>query len=171
MTAVISLLIVVALSLLVVRVGAVALMMTGLSQEVARFQALSAFSGTGFTTGEAEAIVKHPARRRIVAILIHLGSAGVVTAISTLLLSFIGAGQAAPERLLVLATGVLLLIGLARSHTLNRLLTPLIRHILSRYATLELTLPFFTCAKITASARSTSNRIVGWPASGLKSSA
>lgn len=138
MIAVASLLLVIALSLLVVRVGAVALIMTGLSEEVAQFQALSAFSGAGFTTDEAEAIVTQLARRRIVSYLIRLGAAGVVTAISTLMLSFIGAGQTAPGRLLVLLLGVLALIGLARSHTFNRLLTPVIKRALSGYATLDL---------------------------------
>lgn len=138
MIAVASLLFVLALSLLVVRVGAVALMMTGLSEEVARFQALSAFSGTGFTTSEAEAVVRHPARRRVIALLILLGSAGVVTAISTLMLSFLGAGTTAPARLLVLLLGGLAIGGLARSRAFNRALTPLIERALARYATLDL---------------------------------
>lgn len=93
MISVVSLLIVLALSMLVIRIGAVAFLMTGLSEEVAQFQALSAFSGAGFTTGEAENIVKHPARRRIASLLIRLGSVGVVSSIATLLLSFVGAGR------------------------------------------------------------------------------
>ena len=62
MFAVISLLAILSLSLLVVRIGAVALMMTGLSQEVASFRALSAFSGAVFTTGESELVVATPDR-------------------------------------------------------------------------------------------------------------
>ena len=138
MIAVISLLIVVVFSFLVVRVGAVALVMTGVSEDVAQFQALSAFSGAGFTTSESESIVSHPARRRVITLLIRLGSAGLVTAISTLMLSFVGAGQAAPERLLVLFLGLLAILWLAKSRTLNRALTPLIRRALARYTTLDL---------------------------------
>ncbi|PSB15035.1 TrkA-C domain protein [filamentous cyanobacterium CCP1] len=138
MVSVVSLLLVLALSMLVIRVGSVAFLMTGLSEEVARFQALSAFSGTGFTTDEAESIVKNPARRRIATQLIRLGSIGVVSAISTLLLSFVGSGQTAPERLLVLLLGVCVLIGLARSRAFNRVLTPLIERSLARYTTLDL---------------------------------
>ena len=41
-------------SALVVRIGAVAFEMTGLEKEKAGFQALSCFSGTGFTSREAE---------------------------------------------------------------------------------------------------------------------
>jgi len=126
MAAVVSLLLVVALSMLVIRIGAVAFTMTGLSEEISKFQALSAFSGAGFTTDEAETTVKTPARRRIVALLIRLGSAGVVTSIATLLLSFIGAGEATSQRLLALVLGVVVLVGLAQSEVLNRVLTPLI---------------------------------------------
>ena len=50
MVAVLSLLIVVTLSLLVMRIAAMALMLTGLSRETAHFQTRSAFTGTGFTT-------------------------------------------------------------------------------------------------------------------------
>lgn len=138
MVSVVSLLVVVALSMLVIRIGTVALSMTGLSEEVAKFQSLSAFSGTGFTTDEAETVVKDPARRRIATVLIRLGAIGVVSSIATLLLSFVGAGGATPERLLVLGLGVLALLTLARSRAFSRVLTPLIERVLARYTTLEL---------------------------------
>jgi len=41
-------------------------MMTGMEKKKARFQALSAFAGTGFTTKEAESVVNYPARRKII---------------------------------------------------------------------------------------------------------
>ena len=68
---------------LIVRAAAIAFMMTGLDRKTALFQALSAFSGTGFTTQEAESIVNHPVRRRIAILLMILGTAGVVTVIVT----------------------------------------------------------------------------------------
>lgn len=43
-------------SLLVVRIGTVALQKTGLTRGVAAFQAQSAFMGVGFTTSESEAV-------------------------------------------------------------------------------------------------------------------
>ncbi|NIP22972.1 MAG: TrkA-C domain protein, partial [Phycisphaerae bacterium] len=138
MVAVMSLLVVFALSLLVVRVGSIAFQMTGLSEEVANFQSLSAFSGAGFTTSEAETVLTNPARRRVAALLIRLGSVGIVTSIATLMLSFIGAGQATPERLLVLVVGVVILAGLSQSQAINRLLTPIIERVLARYTTLDL---------------------------------
>jgi len=82
------LLIAILVSFIVVRIGGFALQLTGIEPDVARFQALSAFSGTGFTTREAERVVGNKTRRRIVTILIILGNAGMVTVIATLVASF-----------------------------------------------------------------------------------
>ncbi|MEQ8951335.1 TrkA C-terminal domain-containing protein [Marinovum algicola] len=139
MIAIFSLLLVIALSLLIVRIGTIALTMTGLTEEVARFQALSAFSGAGFTTDEAEQVVAGPARRRIIGLLIRLGSVGFVTAISTLMLSLIGAERAATmDRLLVLLAGIVIIFAVARSRRLERIATPIIRNALQRSADFDL---------------------------------
>ncbi len=71
------------ISYLIVRAGAVVLMITGMEEKKARFQSLSAFSGPGFTTREAESVVNHPQRRRIASTLIILGNSGIVTVIVT----------------------------------------------------------------------------------------
>lgn len=70
-------------SFVIVRVGAIAFQLSGLEWSLAKFQALSCFSGTGFTTKEAELITGHPQRRRIATFLIVLGNAGLVTMIAT----------------------------------------------------------------------------------------
>src|SRR3954447_10798427 len=88
--AVVTVFVVLLASLLIARVGAVALMLTGMSHESSRFQARSAFFGVGFTTAEAEAVVGHPVRRRIIAWLILLGSAGVISILGSLVISFGG---------------------------------------------------------------------------------
>lgn len=137
MYALVSLIIIIALSMLTVRVGAIALEMTGMSRDMARFQALSAFSGAGFTTEEAETVLAYPARRRIVQTLIRLGSVGVITAIASLVLSFTSA-PTSPERIVVLFGSALLLVGLSRTSWFNRLVNPFIRQALRRTATLEL---------------------------------
>ncbi|MCK4598032.1 potassium transporter TrkA [bacterium] len=80
------------ISFLIVRVGAVALELTGLERNKALFQALSAFTGTGFTTRESEMIVSHHRRRRIVSILMVLGNAGIVSVIATFVLSMVSSG-------------------------------------------------------------------------------
>jgi len=139
MVAVASLLLVLVLSLLAIRTGAAALMMTGMSEDAAQFQSLSAFSGTGFTTSEAESCVTDPVRRAIIARLIRLGSVGVVTAITSLILSLADAGESTTARLLVIVASVVVLIALARSRRLERWLTPLLQRVLARASSLELT--------------------------------
>jgi len=85
------LLLVILISALIIKIGTIALRMTGIDRETAAFQALSAFSGTGFTTSEAENIVNHPRRRKVVKALMILGNAGIVTALAMLFLSLQGA--------------------------------------------------------------------------------
>jgi hypothetical protein len=71
-------------SLVVVRIGAIAFQLTGLEWSMAKFQALSCFTSTGFTTKEAELITGSAQRRRIASTLMVLGHAGLVTMIATL---------------------------------------------------------------------------------------
>ena len=75
--------IVVAASFIIVRIGAIAFQLTGLEWSLAKFQALSCFSGTGFTTRESELVTGHPQRRRIATVLIVLGNAGFITMIAS----------------------------------------------------------------------------------------
>jgi hypothetical protein len=135
--AVVAVLIVLAVSLLVARVGAVALTLTGMSRESARFQARSAFFGVGFTTGEAEAVVNHPVRRRIIMSLILLGNAGIVTVLGTLLISFAGDRGFPLESVAILVAGVAVLGALSVSRPVDRLLTRIIRRSLARWTDLD----------------------------------
>lgn len=140
MFAVFSLLLVIVVSLLVVRVATVALVLTGLSQQLARFQARSAFTGSGFTTSESEKVTQHPLRRRIIMLLMLVGNAGFVTAVSSLMLSFINNEAATSPvwfRLLALAGGVSLLWVVAHSKWIDRHMTHLIEWGLKRWTDLE----------------------------------
>jgi hypothetical protein len=133
-----SVLVVAVISLIITRVATVALTLTGLSREVARFQSRSALSGVGFTTSEAEAIVNHPVRRRVVMTLMLLGSAGVATAIAALMLSFAGADrEQASTRLAILVPSLLGVLWLARSRWFDRRLSPLIARALRRWSDLD----------------------------------
>ena len=76
------------LSLVVTQIATTALNLTGLSWDAAKFQARSAFTGTGFTTTEAEGIMNHPLRRKIIMWLMVARSAGLVSIIISLILSF-----------------------------------------------------------------------------------
>jgi TrkA-C domain len=137
--AVITLIIVLFLSLIVVRIAAEALTLTGISREAARFQARSAWTGTGFTTAESEAVVNHPVRRRIVGLLMLLRSAGLVTAASTLMLTFVNVEERGEglTRLLLLLGALVALWLLARSRWVDRRLSRLIAWALKRYTELD----------------------------------
>lgn len=103
-------------SFLFVRAASIALMMTGLEKHKARFQALSAFSGTGFTTKEAELIVNHPTRRKITRWLMITGNAGIVTVIVTATSSFsTSTGYQLPLNILLLIIGIFIIYKLAKS--------------------------------------------------------
>lgn len=136
---IIALLVVLGLSLVITQIAAVALTYTGLSGEAARFQARSAFTGTGFTTSEAERIVDHPVRRRIVMLLMVVRSAGLVTIIISLVLSFAGTGDGDGRltRLMWLLGGVVVLWAVANSKPVHRGLRRVIRWGLRRWTDLE----------------------------------
>lgn len=139
MGAVFSLLFVLIISLLITRVASVALQHTGLSKESAKFQARSAFTGVGFTTTEAESIVRHPVRRRVVGLLMLLGNVGVVTAISSLVLTFVDAGGTTGwvVRTAILLGGVVILWAVSASQWVDVRLSRLIDWALRRYTDLE----------------------------------
>lgn len=139
MTAVLSLLVVIMLSLLVTRVATVALTATGLSREAARFQARSAFSGAGFTTAESEAVVRHPVRRRIIMWLMLFGSAGIVAVIASFVLAFIEPGDAASPilRPLIFAIGIGVLWVLSSSRWVDARITALTMRALKRWTDVD----------------------------------
>jgi hypothetical protein len=138
MVAIVSLLAIVTISIVITRVATVMLTATGLSRDIARFQARSAFSGAGFTTSESESVVNHPLRRRIVLQLMLLGAAGVVTSLTSLLLSFSGASESqTATRIAVLLLGLFLLWRLAVSNGVDRALTRVTESALRRYTSLN----------------------------------
>ncbi|MCK4436564.1 TrkA C-terminal domain-containing protein [bacterium] len=92
-----------------------------MDEKRARFQALSAFSGTGFTTKEAESIVNHPIRRKIVTWLMILGNAGIVMIIVTATSSFVaGEGHQLSLNVLILLIGIYLIYKMATHKELIR---------------------------------------------------
>ncbi len=110
-------LLIVFVSFLIVKAATIALMMTGLEGRKAQFQALSAFTGTGFTTKEAESIVNHDKRRKITSWLMILGNAGVVTVIVTATSSLVSSkGLQLPINIVLLLIGLYVIYKVA---TLN----------------------------------------------------
>lgn len=137
-----AVLVVLTISLLIIRVGTVALTMTGLSPAIARFQARSAYFGVGFTTMEAEKVLSNPVRREIVMILMLLGNAGIISVISTVVLST----TEIPEtglfshvwfRILFLAGGIGALFLMAYSKWIDRHISRWVRWALRQWTRLE----------------------------------
>lgn len=139
MFALFSLFLAILLSIVITRIATIALVHTGLSKEAARFQARSALSGTGFTTGEAEEVVNHPVRRRIVMMLMLLGNAGLVTVMTTLILTFVGNQGTANvmQKLALLAGGLALLGWFSFSPWVDRQMSRLIDIALRRAGNLD----------------------------------
>ena len=143
MIAVFTVLLVLAVSLTVIRVAAAALALTGISRDLAHFQALSAFTGSGFTTKESEDVVNHPVRRRIVMHLMLLGNAGIVVAIASVL-RFVLETDGGTEwydgfwfRLLILFVGAGLLWIVANSKSVDRLIWKANAWAMSRWANID----------------------------------
>ena len=100
MLAALSLIVILTVSMMVVRAAAVALRHTGLPDNVAQFQCLSAFTGAGFTTTETEQIVNYPVRRRIISWLMLTGNLGLASVVAAVVVSLAGTDGAA-ERVVV----------------------------------------------------------------------
>jgi hypothetical protein len=138
MIAAASVLFILAVSLLITRIATVALQLTGVSKANARFQARSAFTGVGYTTSEAEDVVSHPVRRRIVMLLMLLGNVGLVSLMSTVVVSFLAADESRLwSRAGLLAGGLLLLSFVATSKWIDRRLSSVISWALSRWTDLD----------------------------------
>lgn len=131
MAAILSIVAIVLVSMLINRFATIALTLTGMSREEARFQARAAMSGVGLTTRSPEDIVAHPVRRRIVFSLMIVGSAGIVTAVGSLVLSF--RGGTASERVVraaVLIGALFALWLLSRTGPVDRALSRAIAWVL-----------------------------------------
>jgi len=138
---IISLFLVVVISLMVVRIATVALVLTGISQQLAQFQARSAFTGAGFTTSESDKVTQHPVRRKIIMLLMLLGNAGIVTAVSSLMLSFVNTGDEHPVsiwlRFGMLGLGLAVLWSITQSQWVDQRLNNLVEWALRRWTDLE----------------------------------
>lgn len=136
MMAVITLSLIIFLQLLANRVGAIVLVFTGLSEDVAKFQARSALFGCGFTTVESEEVMSNPVRRKIIYKLMFLGHVGIIATISGTILGVVKLGNSEESVIYhcSLFFGSLIVVGLlARSALFERLLYKGFRLISKRF--------------------------------------
>ncbi|MBC8369514.1 MAG: TrkA C-terminal domain-containing protein [Planctomycetes bacterium] len=142
MLSLVAVFLVLSVSLLIVRIGTVALVLTGLSPQIARFQARSTYFGVGFTTLESEKVINNPVRREILLTLMLLGNAGVITLIGSLVVTFV---QIPDEGLLseiwfrglVISCGIALVVVMAYSKWIDRRLSPIVAWALHRFTRLD----------------------------------
>lgn len=138
MVGIVAVLVLVTVSVVVTRIGAAALEVTGVSRDLAHFQARSAFTGVGYTTSEAEDIANHPGRRRIVQTLMLFGNAGIVSVIATLVIGLRdSAGGELAMRLGVLVAGLAVLWVATSRPAFNRWVKRAIDAGLRRWTDLE----------------------------------
>lgn len=136
MIAALSLMLILVISFSLTRIAAVAMRLTGLPEAQARFQALSALTGTGFTTSEAELIVNYPVRRKIVSFLMIIGNLGLVSVLSTLTVSFMRTDAdlaAICTQVVWIFGGIIVLYIIMTNKTADKIISALISRFLKRY--------------------------------------
>lgn len=140
---IVPIVVIVLLSMIVTRVATIALTLTGVSRQSARFQARSALTGAGFTTTESESMVNHPVRRRIVMMLMLIGNAGIVSVIGTIFISTSRTFGSSSGNSNLALTYVLMVVGVALvlwvlgRPRVDRVVSRFIRRGLRRWTDLE----------------------------------
>ena len=140
MASVVSLIVILTLSILITRFATIALVHTGLSKQAAQFQARSAFTGVGYTTREAERIVGHPVRRRIIMALMLMGNVGIISVLASLVLTFVDAQTGTADWIIKISTmvgGVGSLWLLSKSKWVDRALSRWINRMLHKYTDIK----------------------------------
>ena len=124
MYAVATFLVVAVITVAFTKLATGALIATGVPPESAAFQARSAFSGAGFTTTEAENVVNHAARRRIIATTMFVGSLGTPTLVVSVLIGFLAPGPGSTTaRTLVAISGLMAILLVIANRPMTRLMT------------------------------------------------
>ena len=137
MTAVWAILAAVVVLAMILRVGTAALIVSGVSRDVAAFQVRSAFFGVGFTTNEAEMIVNHPYRRRLIQVLMLLGSIGITGVIGSAVVTLARTEDSIWLSLGILFGGLILLWALTTWRPVDRMIVRFFERILRRWTHLD----------------------------------
>jgi len=112
--------------------GSILFELAGMERRKARFQTLSALTGTGFTTGEAESVVNHPKRRNIASWLIFLGTTAIIGSILGLLFLILRASAPSLSGIIIMVTTIVAIILLIKLGLVNSLTDSIVRFIRKR---------------------------------------
>lgn len=110
----------------IMEIAATALKLTGINIHIARFQALSALTGTGFTTKEAESIMKHRQRRIIVMVLMIVGPIGFLTILGSIWVSI--KEQVFLYELLAILVAIFIILRIFKSKFIGSLFHKVVEH-------------------------------------------
>lgn len=120
------------LILLIIEISTMLLQATGLRREIARFQAISLLTGTGYTTTESELIIIHPFRRLIASFLIIFGTISFAVILSFVISFFVSSTMYLSS--LGIGLGILIFIlFLLRIPAVHRLLVKAVSRRFERY--------------------------------------
>lgn len=93
--------------LAVIEIFVILFRLTGLKQDISRFQVISMMTATGFTTEESELILGHPIRRKLATFLILFGVFSLAVIISSIS-QFLSKGLGLKE--ILIGTGLVLAV-------------------------------------------------------------
>lgn len=128
-----------AVSIAVVQIASVAMRLTGLPDSVARFQCISALTGTGYTTHESEMIVNYPIRRCILIVLMIVGNLSLVSIAATFIVAFVDAGQsqtAIVQQVITIGAAIAITLLVLTNRTLDRAMCDFIGFVLAKTTSL-----------------------------------
>jgi len=130
---VLALLLIAVAAYFIIRTSAMALELTGLSRDAARFQAISAFFGVGFTTRESELVVNHAVRRRIIRNLIIIGNIGLLSIVASAIATITNSqGNQIGERFGLIVAVLAFLFALGRFQLINRAIDRVVRSMIAK---------------------------------------
>jgi hypothetical protein len=109
------------LIIIVVEISSSLLIISGLDKKIARFQAISMLTATGFTTKESELILRHPIRRNIGMFLILFGVFSLAVLISSI--SKIMEQNFRIPQMVMITTGMLLILVTVKNKPVMKLLS------------------------------------------------
>jgi hypothetical protein len=115
--------------------GSILFEVTGMERRRARFQTLSAITGTGFTTTEAESVVNHPKRRNIAYWLIFLGTTAILGSLVGLVFFVIHGSEISLADIIIMVITIVTIILLIKLGAVNRLTDGIVRFIRKRKPT------------------------------------
>ncbi len=116
--------------LAVIEIFVILFRLTGLKQDISRFQVISMMTATGFTTEESELILGHPIRRKLATFLILFGVFSLAVIISSIS-QFLSKGLGLKE--ILIGTGLVLAVwGVLKINGLQQMLAALFNRKVTR---------------------------------------